>query len=90
MACDTVLFPARLLLSGCATVGACPTTDRVIHIKGDSRRVVLTGVEGSTFDEFFPPSSAPRMRTPSPPPAQRIPSPSFPLGRRFSCVGLAS
>ncbi|PIL25563.1 hypothetical protein GSI_12371 [Ganoderma sinense ZZ0214-1] len=45
-----------------ATLGARPT-----HDKRDSRRVVLTGVEGITFDDFFPLSSAPRARTPSPP-----------------------
>ncbi|KAM5541827.1 hypothetical protein V8D89_004556 [Ganoderma adspersum] len=45
-----------------ATLGARPK-----HDKRDSRRVVLTGVEGITFDDFFPPSSAPRTRTPSPP-----------------------
>ncbi|KAI0634708.1 hypothetical protein C8Q77DRAFT_1072154 [Trametes polyzona] len=66
--------PSRFA-AGCATVGARPTTDQVLHIKRDSRRVVLTGVEGLTFDDFFPPSSAPRVRTPSPPPAKRIPSP---------------
>ncbi|KAI0371418.1 hypothetical protein BV20DRAFT_204249 [Pilatotrama ljubarskyi] len=65
------------LPTSCATVGARPTSDQVIHIKRDSRRVVLTGVEGLTFDDFFPPSSAPRVRTPSPPPppVQRTPSP---------------
>ncbi|KAI0747174.1 hypothetical protein C8Q80DRAFT_1220321 [Daedaleopsis nitida] len=52
-------------LGGSATLGARPTTP---HDKRDSRRVVLTGVEGLTFDDFFPPSSAPRVRTPSPPP----------------------
>ncbi|KAH9887326.1 hypothetical protein C8Q73DRAFT_713585 [Cubamyces lactineus] len=63
------------LPASCATVAGRPTLDEVIHIKRDSRRVVLTGVEGLTFDDFFPPSSAPRVRTPSPPPQTRIPSP---------------
>ncbi|KAI0699186.1 hypothetical protein C8T65DRAFT_305475 [Cerioporus squamosus] len=54
--------PSRYL-GGSATLGARPA-----HDKRDSRRVVLTGVEGLTFDDFFPPSSAPRVRTPSPPP----------------------
>ncbi|KAI0703233.1 hypothetical protein C8Q76DRAFT_824045 [Earliella scabrosa] len=54
--------PSRCL-GGSATFGARPS-----HDKRDSRRVVLTGVEGLTFDDFFPPSSAPRVRTPSPPP----------------------
>ncbi|KAI0360323.1 hypothetical protein OH77DRAFT_1516839 [Trametes cingulata] len=63
------------LATSCATVGGRPSSDQVIHIKRDSRRVVLTGVEGLTFDDFFPPSSAPRVRTPSPPPVERTPSP---------------
>ncbi|KAJ8468479.1 hypothetical protein ONZ51_g9620 [Trametes cubensis] len=63
------------LPASCATIAGRPTLDEVIHIKRDSRRVVLTGVEGLTFDDFFPPSSAPRVRTPSPPPQERIPSP---------------
>ncbi|KAI0674659.1 hypothetical protein C8Q78DRAFT_609807 [Trametes maxima] len=63
-------FPAN-----CATVGARPSVDQVIHIKRESRRVVLTGVEGLTFDDFFPLSSAPRVRTPSPTPTERRPSP---------------
>ncbi|RDX46199.1 hypothetical protein OH76DRAFT_902486 [Lentinus brumalis] len=54
--------PSRYFGSS-ATLGARP-----VHDKRDSRRVVLTGVEGLTFDDFFPPSSAPRARTPSPPP----------------------
>ncbi|OJT08275.1 hypothetical protein TRAPUB_814 [Trametes pubescens] len=66
--------PSRFA-SGCATVGGRPSVDQVIHIKRDSRRVVLTGVEGLSFDDFFPPSSAPRVRTPSPPPMTRSPSP---------------
>ncbi|KAI1789468.1 hypothetical protein LXA43DRAFT_581361 [Ganoderma leucocontextum] len=53
-----------------ATLGARPT-----HDKRDSRRVVLTGIEGITFDDFFPPSSAPRARTPSPPPRPITPPP---------------
>ncbi|KAH9849011.1 hypothetical protein C2E23DRAFT_888619 [Lenzites betulinus] len=60
--------PGRFPLSA-ATVGARPNADQVIHIKRDSRRVVLTGAEGLTFDDFFP-------RTPSPPPMARLPSPS--------------
>ncbi|OSD02621.1 hypothetical protein PYCCODRAFT_1477606 [Trametes coccinea BRFM310] len=61
--------------NSCATVGARPSVDQVIHIKRESRRVVLTGVEGLSFDDFFPMSSAPRVRTPSPTPPERIPSP---------------
>ncbi|KAI0777318.1 hypothetical protein BD413DRAFT_609700 [Trametes elegans] len=63
------------LPTSCATIGGRPTADQVIHIKRESRRVVLTGVEGLSFDDFFPPSSAPRVRTPSPPPVERTPSP---------------
>ncbi|CDO71140.1 hypothetical protein BN946_scf184845.g10 [Trametes cinnabarina] len=67
--------PSRFNTS-CQTVGARPTVDQVLHIKRESRRVVLTGVEGLTFDDFFPMSSAPRVRTPSPSPTERSPSPS--------------
>ncbi|KAI8971284.1 hypothetical protein BD414DRAFT_581452 [Trametes punicea] len=60
----------------CATIGARPSSDQVINITRDSRRtVVLTGVEGLTFDDFFPLSSAPRVRTPSPAPTEQTSSP---------------
>ncbi|KAH9930488.1 uncharacterized protein BXZ73DRAFT_101860 [Epithele typhae] len=49
-----------------ATLGARPVHEA-------RRTVVLTGVEGLTFDDFFPPSSAPRARTPSPPPRPETP-----------------
>ncbi|KAI0765390.1 hypothetical protein C8Q74DRAFT_1371199 [Fomes fomentarius] len=80
---------------GSATLGGRPS-----HDKRDSRRVVLTGVEGLTFDDFFPPSSAPRVRTPSPPPRPITPprsvtsSPTSEAGLddinlRFSGLGIS-
>ncbi|TBU36787.1 hypothetical protein BD309DRAFT_1068269 [Dichomitus squalens] len=63
-------YQSSPFVTASATLGARPT-----HDKRDSRRVVLTGVEGLTFDDFFPPSSAPRVRTPSPPPRPITPPP---------------
>ncbi|TCD70999.1 hypothetical protein EIP91_000497 [Steccherinum ochraceum] len=52
-------------------------------IKRDSRRVVLTGAEGLTFDDFFPISNAPRSATaPS-----KIESPLNEINLRFSGLG---
>ncbi|RPD55560.1 hypothetical protein L227DRAFT_301841 [Lentinus tigrinus ALCF2SS1-6] len=74
--------PSRYLAAS-ATLGARP---QAAHDKRDSRRVVLTGVEGITFDDFFPPSSAPRARTPSPPPRPITPPRSVASSPASECT----
>ncbi|KZT07940.1 uncharacterized protein LAESUDRAFT_749160 [Laetiporus sulphureus 93-53] len=52
-------FASRLCCSG--------SKNSFTERKRTSRRVVLTGVEGLTFDDFFPASSAPPHPSPAPP-----------------------
>ncbi|KZT66628.1 hypothetical protein DAEQUDRAFT_758629 [Daedalea quercina L-15889] len=46
----------------------CVNIDDAAERKRSSRRVVLTGVEGLTFDDFFPASCAPKPPRPAPAP----------------------
>ncbi|KAH9912000.1 hypothetical protein B0H21DRAFT_438711 [Amylocystis lapponica] len=60
--------------------------------KRDSRRVVLTGAEGLTFEDFFPVSSTPPRLTPPPLVFKSSPSSESPLddiNLRFSGLGIS-
>ncbi|OCH88392.1 hypothetical protein OBBRIDRAFT_90764 [Obba rivulosa] len=82
---------------GSATLGSRVFKDPAER-KRDSRRVVLTGVEGLTFDDFFPMASAPAPRPatpptrPPPPPPLFTPAMESPLddiNLRFSGLGIS-
>lgn len=60
----------------------------VLDIKRESRRVVLVGAEGLTFDDFFPTSSAPPRPAPKPP-VQTSQSPLDEINLRFSGLGIS-
>ncbi|KAH8089932.1 hypothetical protein BXZ70DRAFT_954499 [Cristinia sonorae] len=65
-----------------------PVSGRPIsEVKRDSRRVVLTGAEGLTFDDFFPLSNKPPRPAPAPP--SRIESPLNEINLRFSGLGIS-
>lgn len=65
--------------------------------KCSSRRVVLTGAEGLTFEDFFPPSSSPKPPRPAPAPplydregsSQAGQSPLDSIDLRFSGLGIS-
>ncbi|KAI0088955.1 hypothetical protein BDY19DRAFT_158710 [Irpex rosettiformis] len=66
---------SQILVTGSSKSTFQDAADR----KRDSRRVVLTGVEGLTFEDFFPVSAAPPRPAPSPPRVvARLPSPRRP------------
>ncbi|EMD34655.1 hypothetical protein CERSUDRAFT_116832 [Gelatoporia subvermispora B] len=85
------------IFGGSATLGSRTFKDAAER-KRDSRRVVLTGVEGLTFDDFFPATAAPALRPLSPPPRPAPPPPLFTptlesplddINLRFSGLGIS-
>ncbi|KAK7685057.1 hypothetical protein QCA50_011894 [Cerrena zonata] len=64
----------------------------ILDIKRESRRVVLVGAEGLTFDDFFPASDAPPRPAPRPPVQNSRSSMESPLDEinlRFSGLGIS-
>ncbi|OBZ77479.1 hypothetical protein A0H81_02701 [Grifola frondosa] len=91
---STSSFYGSRSVGGSATLGCRLSTD-VLDIKRISRRVVLTGAEGLTFDDFFPMSSAPTPPRPAPAPplfgpATSCESPLDDINLRFSGLGISS
>ncbi|KAI0938335.1 hypothetical protein AcW1_001913 [Taiwanofungus camphoratus] len=75
------------------TMGGSTTLGNRLSVaerKRDSRRVVLTGAEGLTFEDFFPTHSAP-SRPPRPPfkPDAACESPLDDINLRFSGLGIS-
>ncbi|CAL1708481.1 unnamed protein product [Somion occarium] len=60
----------------------------VVDIKRESRRIVLTGAEGLTFDDFFPMYNAPPRPAPKPP-VSTMESPLDEINLRFSGLGIS-
>lgn len=75
----------------------CVNIDDAAERKRSSRRVVLTGAEGLTFEDFFPPSGSPKPPRPAPAPPlydtegsnQSSESPLDSIDLRFSGLGIS-
>ncbi|GBE89235.1 predicted protein [Sparassis crispa] len=85
-------YYASRSVGGSATLG---NRLSVAERKRDSRRVVLTGAEGLSFEDFFPSSSAPQRPPPAPAPlllpdnVSSRESPLDDINLRFSGLGIS-
>lgn len=87
-------MPAHARTHSATPSHLCVTTGDAAERKRSSRRVVLTGAEGLTFEDFFPPSCSPTPPRPAPAPPlygtmSRGESPLDSIDLRFSGLGIS-